>query len=387
MNKTMTYKLIIFFSAYFFLFCKTDKANSQPVVADTSESQHLYLKSLFLSGKYDIKDDSKLSKLAKTGSYTAFKERIQKHWNQYNKEIQEPFIKWKNKNVPTPESKTVFYPFSGPDFPNAYTLFPKANTYILIGLEAGGFDPDIESMSEATVSKGLYDLSTSLDTISRLNYFMTNSMKNDVSKSVFRGTASVFLAYFGYLGIKPYAIRNFVLTNEGEIKYLTKEEIQSKKNYKEGEVSVDIDFIDPVDGSKKKLYFISTNISNYGLKIYPGVLKFLNKFGSFAVPMKAASFLLHYDSFTDIRDFLLNKAELFVMDDTGPRIKDLQNTGNYDIKVFGRYTRPIGLWPEKVQPDLRKIHEEQKPEKIDFKYGYGTADKQQHIMVVTRKKK
>lgn len=379
---------IIFLALIIFLFCKTENPTSESVVVpNTPESQELYLKSLFLSGNLEGDDSSKLGKLAKKQFYQNFKQRIKKHWEFYNKEIQEPFISWKNKNVPAVKSKTVLYPFSGPDFPNAYTLFPKANTYILIGLEAGGFDPEIENMDENKIANGLSILNSSLATISSRNYFMTNNMKNDISKSIFRGTASVFLSYFGYLKIKPYSIKNFVITNEGEIKYLTPEEISKKSSYKEGELSVEFDFIDPVDGTKKKLYFLSTNISNYGFKIYPGILKFLNKFDSFAVPMKAASYLLHYDSFTEMRDFLLSKAELFVMDDTGPRIKDIQATNNFDIKVFGRYTRPIGLWPEKVQPDLKKIHDEQKPEKINFLYGYGTADKQQHIMVVTRKSK
>ena len=281
------------------------------------------------------------------------------------------------------KSKVVFYPFSCPDFPNAYTIYPKATTYIMIGLEAGGFEPDFESMNDNQISRGLYELNGSLDTISRLNYFMTNSMKQDVSKSVFRGTAPVFLAYFGFLKVKPYSIKNFRLNDNGEIIYLTKEEIKTNPNYREGLISLDIDFIDPVDGTKKKLYFLSTNISNFGLKANPGTMKFLGKFGTFASTFKAASFLLHYDSFTDMKEFILKNSELMVMDDTGPPVKDLAT--NFNIKVFGRYTRPIGLWPEKVQKDLQKIHEDQKPEKVKFKYGYGTADKQQHIMVVTRK--
>lgn len=160
-----------------------------------------------------------------------------------------------NKNVPEPKSKVVFYPFSGPDFPNAFTIYPKATTYIMIGLEAGGFEPDFESMNENQISRGLLELNGSLDTISRLNYFMTNSMKEDVSKSVFRGTAPVFLAYFGFLKVKPYSIKNFRINDNGDIVYLTKEEIKANANYREGLVSLDIDFIDPVDGAKRNYIF------------------------------------------------------------------------------------------------------------------------------------
>ena len=382
----MSNKFLIIFFFYFFIFnfCKVDKPTIENVsLPETTESKQLQQKSLFLSGKLQADENSKLGKLTRTSFYATFRQRITKHWEQYNKEIQDPFIEWKNKNVPEPKSKVVFYPFSGPDFPNAYTIYPKATTYIMIGLEAGGFEPDFESMNENQISRGLYELNGSLDTISRLNYFMTNSMKQDVSKSVFRGTAPVFLAYFGFLKVKPYSIKNFRLNDNGEIIYLTKEEIKTNPNYREGLISLDIDFIDPVDGTKKKLYFLSTNISNFGLKANPGTMKFLGKFGTFASTFKAASFLLHYDSFTDMKEFILKNSELMVMDDTGPPVKDLAT--NFNIKVFGRYTRPIGLWPEKVQKDLQKIHEDQKPEKVKFKYGYGTADKQQHIMVVTRK--
>jgi len=382
----MSNKFLIIFFFYFFIFnfCKVDKPTIENVsLPETTESKQLQQKSLFLSGKLQADENSKLGKLTRTSFYATFRQRITKHWEQYNREIQDPFIEWKNKNVPEPKSKVVFYPFSGPDFPNAYTIYPKATTYIMIGLEAGGFEPDFESMNENQISRGLYELNTSLNTISRLNYFMTNSMKQDVSKSVFRGTAPVFLAYFGFLKVKPYSIKNFRLNDNGDIIYLTKEEIKTNPNYKEGLISLDIDFIDPVDGTKKKLYFLSTNISNFGLKANPGTMKFLGKFGTFASTFKAASFLLHYDSFTDMKEFILKNSELMVMDDTGPPIKDLATS--FNIKVFGRYTRPIGLWPEKVQKDLQKLHEDQKPEKVKFKYGYGTADKQQHIMVVTRK--
>ncbi|MBK9500368.1 MAG: hypothetical protein KBF99_02795 [Leptospiraceae bacterium] len=382
----MSNKFLIIFFFYFFVlsFCKVDKTSGESVIiAETPESKQLQAKSLFLSGKSQADETTKLGKLTRTAYYATFRQRITKHWEQYNKEIQDPFITWKNKNVPEPKSKVVFYPFSGPDFPNAFTIYPKATTYIMIGLEAGGFEPDFESMNENQISRGLLELNGSLDTISRLNYFMTNSMKEDVSKSVFRGTAPVFLAYFGFLKVKPYSIKNFRINDNGDIVYLTKEEIKTNANYREGLVSLDIDFIDPVDGAKKKLYFLSTNISNYGLKANPGTMKFLGKFGTFASTFKAASFLLHYDSFTEMKEFIIKNSELMVMDDTGPPVRDLDK--DFKIKVFGRYTRPIGLWPEKVQKELQKLHEDQKPEKVNFKYGYGTADKQQHIMVVTRK--
>lgn len=385
----MRKKLFLLFLIQFFLFlnCRTDKSSGADFPKkppETPESQELLIKSLFLSGKLQLDQSTKLGKMIRSSYYTTFKKRINDHWQQYSTQIQEPLVEWKAKNVPIPKSKTVLYPFSGPDFPNAYTLFPTANTYIMIGLEAGGFNPDLDTMSDGAVSKGLYELSMSLDTISRLNYFMTNSMKKDVSGSEFKGAAPVFLAYFGFLKVHPYSLKNIIIDKEGNVVYLSADDIKKNANYKDGFVSLEFKFVDNLDGTIKTLYFLSANISNYGLVNNPGIMKFLGKFGTFAVPMKAASFLLHYDTFSEMKKFVIQNAELFVMDDTGPPVADLFK--DFNVKVYGRYTRPIGLWPEKYQPELTRLHAEQKPELIKFKYGYGTFDKQQHIMIVTRKK-
>jgi hypothetical protein len=72
------------------------------------------------------------------------------------------------------------------------------------------------------------------------------------------------------------------------------------------------------------------------------------------------------------------------MDDTGPRIKDLKPS--FEISVYGIYTRPIALWPNMFQPDLKELHILQKPKEIPFKYGYGTLNKTYHLIIAHKNK-
>ncbi|MCE9500139.1 MAG: hypothetical protein K8R21_06535 [Leptospira sp.] len=264
-----------------------------------------------------------------------------------------------------------------------YTIFPDAKNFILIGLEPGGFVPDIENMTVKNLSAELMELSRSLDTISRLNFFKTNNMKKELGSGHFKGAVPVFLAYFGLLNLQPVQFRYFELTPDGKIHYLSEEELKKNTGFKSGLISFEFEFIDPVSHDAKKLYFLSKDLSNTGLDLNPGISKFLESFGTFAVTVKAASYLLHYERFSKFRDCLLQYAEVFVMDDTGPPLRFL--TEKFEVKVFGKYTRPIRLWNTKFQNDLAKLHKIQKPEPIHFKYGYGTIDRKQHILIAKRK--
>ena len=55
-------------------------------------------------------------------------------------------------NVPAlppgcPVGKTLLYPFAGPDFFNAWWMFPECETFVLFGLEHIGEVPNVEGMN------------------------------------------------------------------------------------------------------------------------------------------------------------------------------------------------------------------------------------------------
>lgn len=339
--------------------------------------------SLFFSGKLTKEQTTKFKTQIQSKAYIDFQKDISKHWKDYTSHVLTPLQKWRDFYIPIPKSPVAFYPFSGPDFPNVYTVYPNSEVYILVGLEAGGFKPTPELLSKEKLERGLKEFSNSLSEISRLNYFMTNKMKKDISASIFQGTVPVFLAYFGLLGILPISLKSISLDESGNIHYISLEEISQNSKYKAGFVSLEIWFKDPISQKDKVLYYFSKDLSNNGLAKDANILKFINNLGKFSTTFKAASFLVHYPHFSKFKEFVLENAEIIVMDDTGPKIKDLKK--NFDIRVYGKYTRPIKLWYELVQPELLALHREQKPPSLPFKYGYGTIDGNYHLIVAKRK--
>ena len=200
---------------------------------------------------------------------------------------------------------------------------------------------------------------------------------------MYQGTAPVILAYMGIMGNEVMDLRSITFSSKGEVIYLSEEDIAKDLQFKKGFVSLEIKFKDKQKNIPKILYYISGNVSNSGIDKDPSIVEFLKTQGRFSATFKAASFLLHYDQFNKIRDFILETTDLIVMDDTGPRIKDLKK--DYDIKVYGVYTRPIALWPSMFQQELKDLHTEQKPTSIPFKYGYGTLNKTYHLIIAKRK--
>ncbi len=361
------------------------EVSNQNQISDKSnlELSKLLKVTQFLSGNWVEDSLDPLNPYTKSKGYLDFKIRLQSDWQLYTKVALQPFREWLSIHFSETYSDTILYPFSGPDIPNAFTIYPNATKYILIGLEAGGFLPSLAGDSDEKKTRGLRELNSSLDSISRLNFFLTNKMKINITAAVYQGTAPVILAYMGIMGYEVIDLRSITFGSKGEIIYLSEEDIAKDIQFKKGFVSLEIKFKDKQKNIPKTLYYISGNVSNSGIEKDPSILEFLKTQGRFSATFKAASFLLHYDQFTKIRDFILETTDLIVMDDTGPRIKDLKK--DFDLKVYGVYTRPIALWPNMFQQELKELHLEQKPIPIPFKYGYGTLNKTYHLILAKRK--
>src|SRR5262245_10907114 len=70
--------------------------------------------------------------------------------------------------------KTLVYPFSGPDFLNAYVLFPDHARYVFFSLERPGAMPDLESVTVIQFTKLLADVRSAFRDIFERNYFITS---------------------------------------------------------------------------------------------------------------------------------------------------------------------------------------------------------------------
>ncbi len=122
------------------------------------------------------------------------------------------------------------------------------------------------------------------------------------------------------------------------------------------------------DGAEKQVYYFRQDLSNDGFDGSP-FAAWLSAQGPFCSLNKAASYLMHSNSFGKVRSFMLDNTRLHVQDDTGPRYRELQMRG-LRVEVHGRYSRIDPLFSMGPQTDLLAAYAEQPGPVLPFKIGY-----------------
>lgn len=137
---------------------------------------------------------------------------------------------------------SIFYPFSGPDFLYAYSLFPKGDKYVLVGLEPVGIIPNLSNLSENQRNLKLQEIRSSLYAILQFSFFMTNDMKVDLRNQGVLPILYVFLA----------RTQNRIIN----IQYIGLNKNADIEQYKKGLIpGVKIDFVAKGEGNRV-LYII-----------------------------------------------------------------------------------------------------------------------------------
>lgn len=117
-------------------------------------------------------------------------------------------------------------------------------------------------------------------------------------------------------------------------------------------------------------YFLC-NAENHAMQKHGKILHFFNK----NVPdqtctyFKSASYLMHYQAFSMVRDFCLKKSNSILEDDTGMPYKCLVD--QFDVKLWGVYEMPIRDFSGVFQSDLNSFFRSRKDVgQLPFSMGY-----------------
>ncbi len=252
----------------------------------------------------------------------------------------------------------VFYPFSGADFPYPITIFPNADTYILCGLEKPGspISTDIKTNYAHYWSyrKALYSFFL-------ISYFITKDMRHDLNNDELDGVCPVITMLMATAGYDIISIENKSINENGElINGDGNGNVMQYKFFKQG------------SNHEQTLIYVSANVAND--KFDENVKKFFNKAlanHTVATYLKAASYLLHWKGFDNMRDIVLNNSQYIVGDDSGMPYKYLID--NFDVTLYGVYKRPLNVFSSAtIQHDLDRAYHKQadnvKP--LPFRIGY-----------------
>jgi hypothetical protein len=319
-------------------------------------------------------------------NFADFSASFEKKWNEFDTSRLAKLEQFRANEISKTvgETKTLFYPFSGPDFLYANAFFPEADKYILMGLEPVGTRPiyDQEEGAKDSLNRYFSKINSSLFTILNFSFFRTAGMKKDLRNEELNGTLHVLLLFIKRTGNTICGIKPVFIDTTGNIQYLSSfPELQKKSLNNKG---VEITFT-TADGKLKTLYYFSLHLEDSVLKQNKSVNNFFEKMGPVNTYLKGASYLMHESYFSRIRNVILSNSNFVIQDDSGIALRYFENSGyTWEYSFYGKYTRPISLFSYAYQKDLDSLYKMQGSKQIGFGIGYNFRDKNSNFMIAKR---
>jgi len=311
-----------------------------------------------------------------------FSSTSQAKWDKLNRNIAQPIATWTNsQKALTNPVGTVLYPFAGGDFFYPHLFYPNSDTIIMIGLEPAGylFDPNLADSTLLT--EYLRNLEKSLFFPHQLGFFRTKSMAVDFKKGYLNGTIHTCLYYLAKFGNQIHYIQSFDIDDAGKLTNINP--ISTKPHNQKG---IKIGYSTNNEPVKELIYF-SEDLSDLGLNQKNrliGSALYLSSKSNSAAFFKAATYLMHKDYFSIIRNICLKNSKTILQDDSGIPLTNLESNG-FSVAVLGEYKRTIPLFSNMFQPNLKSKYDEIKPAKLPFNIGYNAQYKECNLQLAQKK--
>jgi hypothetical protein len=329
---------------------------------------------------------------AGTNNFSALQEKT--YWKQHMKSSEENWKKlnderltlisnwertvfrsWKNDSLP------LFYPFSGPDFVHAAYLYPLTDKYIFAALEPITDLPDLEQLNDENRKIFLQSVENSLRDIYNKSYFITTHMASDFKFDKAKGVLPVFYVFLVRSGFEILDVESVAIDSAGQVHDTL---IKGKSKWVSG---VKFSFRNQGSDTLRELYYYNVDVSDNGLNKTPGFLTYLRNQGKVNTFVKSASYLMHYSSFTKMRNTVIEISQTIFQDDTGIPYKHMKSNKNFETVLFGEYTRPVKDFGDYVfQNDLDSLYKTNVVKNtLPFHLGYHWGDKKQSQQLFIRK--
>ncbi len=315
-----------------------------------------------------------LASLQSASSWAHHQAQMNALWRRYDTGRGMKIRAWADQEISDlRRHRALFYPFSGPDLIYAQDLFPSAETYILAGLEPAELLPDLRTLTAGEASVGLDGLRTALSGIINAGYFVTVDMRSDLQSTRLRGTLPILLTFLARSGATVESADPIQLDGTGTPVMTNRSSSGLLIRFRSS------------SGRSKRLFYFSQDLSNGSTKLGGPFLTFVAKQGYPPALVKSASYLMHQDSFSNIRNYLTHSTPGFIQDPSGVPYRDIVAAG-MKLDLYGNYKGTLSIFSQQ-QPDLmaayRSGQHQVKP--VDFGFGYLFNRSATSIMVARRR--
>lgn len=296
-----------------------------------------------------------LASLTKSGVWESHATAIDHAWAKKESAQIGPIRGWMASHAGAAyhSSAPMYYMFSGPDALYANTFFPNARTYVLAGLEPVGQVGDLAKLSPEALRGELSALRGSMSTMLSFHYFITKDMRTGLGAGQINGTLPILYVFLTRMG-------NTILDTQ----FVNSPAPGVKITFSRG-------------GGTQTLYYFKTDLSGGG----SGFLKWCSAQGPGNSLLKAASYLMHSDGFSGVKNFLLSKSRVIVQDDSGIPLRSFGK--GWTVNYYGRYVPHAEMFGKYHQPDLAALFEKNPPPELGFAFGYHWQKDRGILMLAT----
>ncbi len=307
-------------------------------------------------------------------------------WTTSDKKLFTPLRQWAQAELsPYHEWKNfVFYPFSGADWPSIYALYPNGQRYVFFGLEQEGDPAYMRLLSPQEIANNLWGPYAAMADLLRLSFFKTKEMQQFLIKGKVRGLLPVFLAFFARSGHDIYEVNHIYLTPEGKIDTFpqnTRKPVQSPWDT----IVTGLRFLIGKPGqAPQEVIYVSFNAANDGLKNQKGIVPFLQTIQPCVTFIKAASYLMHGQDFSQMRSLILTQSIAILEEDSGIPYRFFDSTV-WKVQLYGVYNGPIPLFKNKFQQNLYQAYRSQPVKPLPFGIGYHLVPGTSNLLWAVRK--
>lgn len=323
-------------------------------------------------------DSNRYSAYEAEQSWKDYRAQMDLMWANVRKARLDTMRKWRAAELANhiKDSLWLFYPFSGPDFMHAQIFYPEAKGIIMAALEPVQELPDPGTMGAIGRDHYLDTLRRALRDILSTSYFMTVHMREDFD--YLRGALPLFYFFLSRTGHELVGQEFVVLDSIGRETLVPFRELAGQKAS-----GVRLLYRVQGGGPVKELYYLSADISTPGLEQNPGLVRYIREHAPFNTFIKSASYLMHAQRYSAIRDLLISGSASIFQDDTGIPFRYVKN--KYNGRYYGEYIRPIRFFSsQQLQRDLDSAYKTGN-HPMPFNMGYHPRSEKQHYMLLMRK--
>jgi hypothetical protein len=285
-------------------------------------------------------------------------------------------------SAPALTSRTVFYPFSGPDSLTAALYFPHNPLYVMVALEPAGTLPTERRIAAKLTPGYLSAIRETMASELGRSFFITRQMDRQFRGQVTDGLLVPILQLLVRSGHTIVGFRYVRLDETGQL-------IDRAPDYhastRYGNKGVEIEFQNDADSSVHHLFYFSVNLSNDRLRENTPFQLYLSHLTGTVSMLKATSYMPHHPGFSFISDALLRNSDAILQDDSGLAYQKFAPY-QWKVQLYGNYNQPYGSFRWMEQPDLREAYKTSGPKALPMHVGYGYRRITSNLQLATRLK-